>query len=291
MTDVGSVHRLNGPSLHTTAGTHSALHLAANEVGDGAIAAEAAVMTAQMDGQAQNAVYRPGVDDGQITEVRYRRRGQNHRIGGARIWPPPTPGQAARLSVLNGQVAQARREHREITGRDIHFASPSGNITPQQAIRMQENTVRIYRDSIRRHYDRTGDRPRLDPFPGTGVGTRTLPRNLRTASRRIDSMSRQPGNSRISGRFTESQLNQLAQRFVGSGYTSQSYSNGTTIYRSADGLREVRLPRFKNSYHPRSGQPRSSTGYVANFQTYTQPPGSGRPSSYSNVHVDVIPTN
>ena len=285
----GSVHRITGTSneARLTGGPNERLRLAANDVGDGAIAAEAAVLTGNADVSPTPAVYRPGVDDADVHQARWRPNARGGpRLGNQRVWPPPSTGQALRLHRLSGEIAQLRREYREISGRDLAFASASGNITPQQAIRRQESTARAYREAIQRHYEQHPQCRPGDPYGH--LGRPAVPRDLRTASRRIDGLSRQPGNSSITGRFTQNEMMRLAERFVGQGYTTQSYPGGPTIMRSSDGLREVRLPAFKSSTHPTTLQPFSSTGYVANFQTYRNPPGLTRGAPYSNVHVDVV---
>ena len=130
--------------------------------------------------------------------------------------------------------------------------------------------------------------PPEDPFDANGQPTK-LPKHLRSKYRKIDSATRQGGNTQVTGRVSQAEARQLAERFVGPG--GQSFTrNGVQYYRSANGLRQVRGPSYKptdagRNVHPTSGQPYSNTGYQMNFESRLVPRGS---FGQSNVHLDVL---
>jgi hypothetical protein len=96
------------------------------------------------------------------------------------------------------------------------------------------------------------------------------------------------GLRQVTGSVTRDEGRQMAEEFVGEGFTENVNSNGVWVLRSQDGLRQVRGPSMKptdqgRNVHPTTGLPFSRTGQQMNFETRSQPSGSFE----TNVHVDV----
>ncbi|MCB9649439.1 MAG: hypothetical protein H6730_22995 [Deltaproteobacteria bacterium] len=240
--------------------------------------------------QPNAAVFRPGVDDATVSEVN-RRGGFGPRVvAGNRLSLPATPGQALRIEHLARSNQALRQRIEELNPNYARsFVSTRDPQTPQQAIRSLE----VQRDVYTRDLQQLTAGNRVDLYPRGIPGLRTpgVSTDLQTAARRIDSLSRQPGNSTVNGRYSYGDTLALAGRFVGQGFTTSRRPGEPIIMRSADGLREVRLPQYKSGVHPQSLQPYSSTGYVANFLTFNAPVGTARRGGpFSNVHIDVVPT-
>lgn len=122
------------------------------------------------------------------------------------------------------------------------------------------------------------------------LGLRCKTKRQRTRLRRILGLSNKPGNTQITARLTQAEARELAEEFVGPGFTQELTDKGGWMLRSEDGLRTVRGPSKKptdagRNVHPVSGQPFSMTGTQMNFQQRAVPKGPYD----SNVHVDVEP--
>lgn len=87
----------------------------------------------------------------------------------------------------------------------------------------------------------------------------------------------------MSGAVSGDDALELGRRFVGPGFNTSTLSDGTVIFKSADGLRQFRGPSLKAGVNPATGRPFSRTGVQVNFESRSG--SSGRFTS--NVHLDV----
>jgi len=112
-----------------------------------------------------------------------------------------------------------------------------------------------------------------------------LPKHLRNKLKRIKNQTAAGGNRGISGSVTREESLALGRKFVGPNYRVTQTGNGTTIFRSSDGLRQFRTASPKRGINPNTGTSFSRTGVQVNFESRAV--GSGRFTN--NVHLDVIP--
>ena len=105
----------------------------------------------------------------------------------------------------------------------------------------------------------------------------------KTVLRRIRSWSRKPGgNTSVKGRFSDDEAIKLGRDFVGPNSKDINTKKGRILV-SEDGLRQFRFPSSKTGIDTRSGQPWTSTGRQANFESRPQPKGRWT----NNVHIEV----
>jgi hypothetical protein len=125
----------------------------------------------------------------------------------------------------------------------------------------------------------------LEAGPGRGVARllrgAKLTKFLRNKLGHIKNAIAAGGNRGIAGSISVRQSIQLGEQFVGPGFR---ITNGGRIFRSADGLRQFRLPTAKGGINPLTRQPFSKTGFQANFESRAGAFGRW----INNVHLDVI---
>jgi RHS repeat-associated protein len=92
------------------------------------------------------------------------------------------------------------------------------------------------------------------------------------------------GNGSVRGSVKINEALELGEKWVGTKFTTKTYSDGKIVMRSESGNHVVRVsPVEKTGTHPISGQPYSKTGTQANFEYHPDP---SRPSTI-NIHLDV----
>lgn len=106
------------------------------------------------------------------------------------------------------------------------------------------------------------------PRPGTAL--------YNSLNSKLQKFRSYTGNYGVAGRVSADEADWLGREFVGEGYTVTRTADGTSIYVSADRLRQYRAPSAKNTSY-------SLTGYQANFQRRSTPRGGWE----HNGHIDV----
>ena len=126
----------------------------------------------------------------------------------------------------------------------------------------------------------TGGAPNPDDPNNKGKSNQ----HLRNKMKRIENQTAAGGNRGVSGSVSQSESLALGRRFVGPNASVSQTSNGTTIFRSSNGLRQFRAASPKNGINRMTGQPFSITGFQVNFESRAV----ARGRFTNNVHLDVM---